>query len=102
MGDDGIRRKDGQRLEITVAASNNSVVIRPVFDVIEQQWRDIGVQLNNRAADNAFLGTAYADDTVEIFGTRQFLYGGLGAAYGIEESPMQIGRAPCRARKANA
>lgn len=35
MGDDGIRRKDGQRLEITVAASNNSVVIRPVFDVIE-------------------------------------------------------------------
>src|SRR5690625_2656470 len=88
MGDDGIRRKDGQRLEITVAASNNSVVIRPVFDVIEQQWRDIGVQLINRAADNAFLGTAYADDTVEIFGTRQFLYGGLGAAYGIEESPM--------------
>jgi len=90
VGDDGIRYKDGQRLEITVAASNNSVVIRPVFDVIEQQWRDIGVQLINRAADNAFLGTAYADDTVEIFGTRQFLYGGLGAAYGIEESPMLL------------
>lgn len=88
VASDGIREKNGERLEITVAASNNSVVIRPAFEVIEQQWREIGVQLINRAADNAFLGTAYADDTVEIFGTRQFIYGGLGAAYGVEESPM--------------
>lgn len=88
VGSDGIREKDGQRLEITVAASNNSVVIRPAFEVIEQQWREIGVALVNRAADNAFLASAYADDSVEIFGTRQFIYGGLGAAYGVAESPM--------------
>lgn len=81
VGADGIREKDGQKLEITVASSNNSVVIKPAFELIEQQWREIGVKLVNRAADNSFLTNAMVDDQIEFFGTRQFAYGGLGPVY---------------------
>ena len=81
VGADGIREKDGKKLEITVASSNNSVVIKPAFELIEQQWRQIGVQLVNRAADNSFLTNAMVDDQIEFFGTRQFAYGGLGPVY---------------------
>lgn len=81
VGADGIREKDGKKLEVTVASSNNSVVIKPAFELIEQQWRQIGVQLVNRAADNSFLTNAMVDDQIEFFGTRQFAYGGLGPVY---------------------
>ncbi|MDQ0848068.1 peptide/nickel transport system substrate-binding protein [Arthrobacter sp. B3I9] len=81
-GADGIRAKDGQKLEVTVTSSNNSVVIKPAFELIEQQWREIGVKLVNRAADNTFLATAMKDPNVEFFGTRQFVYGGLGPVFG--------------------
>ncbi|WP_160663385.1 ABC transporter substrate-binding protein [Pseudarthrobacter sp. ATCC 49987] len=82
VGSDGIRAKDGQKLEVTVTSSNNSVVIKPAFELIEQQWRKIGVKLVNRAADNAFLATSMKDPNVEFFGTRQFAYGGLGPVFG--------------------
>ena len=81
VGADGIREKDGEKLAITVATSNNSVVIKPAFELIEQQWRDLGVKLVNRAADNTFLVNALVDDKVEFFGTRQFALGGLGPVY---------------------
>ncbi len=81
VGPDGTREKDGVKLEITVASSNNSVVIKPAFELIEQQWREIGVALNNRAGDNTFLTTALPDPDVEFFGTRQFIYGGLGPIF---------------------
>jgi peptide/nickel transport system substrate-binding protein len=82
MGKDGFRHKDGKRLEITVAASNNSVVIKPAFELIEQFWRQIGVKLVNRAGDNTFVAQAQTSDKTEIFGTRQFAYGGLGPVFG--------------------
>ncbi len=82
VGADGIREKDGQKLEVTVTSSNNSVVIKPAFELIEQQWREIGVKLINRAADNTFLATAMIDPNIEFFGTRQFAYGGLGPVFG--------------------
>ncbi|GAA3672781.1 ABC transporter substrate-binding protein [Arthrobacter ginkgonis] len=81
-GADGVREKDGKKLEVTVTSSNNSVVIKPAFELIEQQWREIGVKLVNRAADNTFLATAMIDPNIEFFGTRQFAYGGLGPVFG--------------------
>lgn len=88
VGSDGIREKDGTKLSVTVTSSNNSVVIKPAFELIEQQWRQIGVQLNNRAADNTFLTTAMPDPNVEFFGTRQFIYGGLGPIFEPAENTM--------------
>ena len=88
VGSDGIREKDGRKLSVTVTSSSNSVVIKPVFELIEQQWRQIGVQLNNRAGDNTFLTTAMPDPDVELFGTRQFIYGGLGPIFEPAENTM--------------
>jgi len=89
-GADGIREKDGKKLEVTVTTSNNSVVIKPAFELIEQQWREIGVKLINRAADNTFLATALQDPKVEFFGTRQFAYGGLGPVFGPETNTQTL------------
>jgi peptide/nickel transport system substrate-binding protein len=89
-GSDGIREKDGKKLEVTVTSSNNSVVIKPAFELIEQQWREIGVKLVNRAADNTFLATALQDPKVEFFGTRQFAYGGLGPVFGPETNTQTL------------
>lgn len=90
VGADGIREKDGQKLELTVTSSNNSVVIKPAFELIEQQWRELGVKLINRAADNTFLATAMIDKNTEFFGTRQFAYGGLGPVFGPENNTQTL------------
>jgi peptide/nickel transport system substrate-binding protein len=89
-GADGVRAKDGKKLEVTVTSSNNSVVIKPAFELIEQQWRELGVKLVNRAADNTFLATALQDPKVEFFGTRQFAYGGLGPVFGPETNTQTL------------
>lgn len=90
VGADGVREKDGQKLELTITSSNNSVVIKPAFELIEQQWREIGVKLNNRAADNTFLATAMIDPNIEFFGTRQFAYGGLGPVFGPKNNTQTL------------
>ncbi|MBV1779351.1 ABC transporter substrate-binding protein [Paeniglutamicibacter sp. ABSL32-1] len=90
VGADGVREKGGQKLEITITSSNNSVVIKPAFELIEQQWREIGVKLINRAADNTFLTTAMIDPNIEFFGTRQFAYGGLGPVFGPENNTQTL------------
>ena len=90
VGTDGIREKDGEKLQVTVTSSNNSVVIKPAFELIEQQWRQIGVKLVNRAADNTFLATAMIDPNIEFFGTRQFAYGGLGPVFGPESNTQTL------------
>ncbi len=94
VGADGIREKDGQKLELTITSSNNSVVIKPAFELIEQQWREIGVKLINRAADNTFLTTAMIDPNIEFFGTRQFAYGGLGPVFGPENNTQTLNADP--------
>ncbi|MGL3804475.1 ABC transporter substrate-binding protein [Paeniglutamicibacter sp. R2-26] len=93
-GADGIREKDGQKLEVTITSSNNSVVIKPAFELIEQQWRELGVKLVNRAADNTFLATAMIDPNIEFFGTRQFAYGGLGPVFGPANNTQTLNADP--------
>lgn len=85
VGEDGVREKDGQQLEVTVTSSNNSVVMKPGLELVEQHWRDIGVRSNGRLSDHAFFVTAMSDDQVEAIGTRAFIYGGLGPKFGSEQ-----------------
>lgn len=85
VGENGVREKNGQPLEVTVSSSNNSVVMKPALELVEQQWRAIGVRSNGRLADHAFFITAMSDDQVEAIGTRSFMYGGLGPKFGSEQ-----------------
>ena len=81
VGSDGIRVKDGQRLEIAIAASSRSVVIKPAFEFIEAEWRKIGVALTNNAGDSAVFAAALGDAQYPIVGSRQFYLGGLGPLF---------------------
>lgn len=78
VGADGIREKDGQRLELVVGATSNSVAIKPGLEFVAQEWRRIGVALDNRAGDNTFAAKAFAEADVPLVGTRFFNWGSLG------------------------
>ena len=44
VGPDGIRVKDGQRLEFTISTQTESTNGKAVETVVQRQWRDVGVQ----------------------------------------------------------
>lgn len=84
VGSDGIREKDGEKLAISVAASSRSVVIKPVFEFIESEWRKLGVALTNNAGDSTIFATALGEPTYPAVGSRQFYLGGLAPLFSAE------------------
>lgn len=85
-GDDGIRVKDGKRLSISVAASPRSVVIKPAFEFIEQEWRKIGVELVNNSGDSTIFANALGDRTYPLIASRQFYSGGLSPLFSTSDN----------------
>ena len=58
MGDDGIREKDGRRLEVRFLASQNNSVLKTLLPMLEVSWRKIGAELRtNTISFNALLTT---------------------------------------------
>ncbi|MGU3500554.1 ABC transporter substrate-binding protein [Mycobacterium sp. C31M] len=88
VGPDGIREKDGKKLELTLAASNQSVVFRPAFEFIESGWRELGVALVNRAGDTTLFNQANTDPAVPLLGTRTGYNIGLGLLFGRENGNL--------------
>ena len=91
-GADGVREKDGTKLNVTLAASNQSVVFRPAFELIESQWRQLGVALKNRAGDMTFFNTSGTDASTTLFGTRIQYNIGLGLLFGRAKSNVTFAR----------
>lgn len=54
-GEDGIRAKDGERLSLDVYASNAQPLSKPNLELVAQQLRTIGVELNVKTADSATI-----------------------------------------------
>ena len=46
VGEDGIREKDGERLVVRVNALNIIVVNKPAFELVQQDLRKIGIELD--------------------------------------------------------
>ncbi|MDV3124984.1 ABC transporter substrate-binding protein [Mycobacterium sp. 21AC1] len=92
VGSDGIREKDGKKLNLTLAASNQSVVFRPAFEFIESGWRDIGVALQNRAGDTTLFNAANTDPSTPLLGTRTGYDNGLGLLFGRENGNLTFAR----------
>lgn len=88
VGPDGIREKDGKRLDVTLAASNQSVVFRPAFEFIESGWRELGVALVNRAGDTTLFNQANTDPATPLLGTRTGYNIGLGLLFGRENGNL--------------
>ncbi|MFE7843753.1 TIGR04028 family ABC transporter substrate-binding protein [Microbacterium sp. NPDC057407] len=61
VGDDGIREKDGERLSLTVYEAAPQPLSKQTLELIAQQLKEIGVELNVKAAD---AGT-YAEDITD-------------------------------------
>lgn len=94
VGSDGIREKDGQKLNLTLAASNQSVVFKPAFEFIESSWRDLGVGLVNRAGDTTFFNASNTDPATPLLGTRTGYNIGLGLLFGRDNGNLTFAPNP--------
>lgn len=92
VGGDGIREKDGKKLNLTLAASNQSVVFRPAFEFIETGWRELGVALQNRAGDTTLFNAANTDPSTPLLGTRTGYNNGLGLLFGRENGNLTFAK----------
>jgi peptide/nickel transport system substrate-binding protein len=91
-GSDGVREKDGKKLNLTLAASNQSVVFRPAFEFIESEWRELGVALQNRAGDMTFFNASSSQSSTPLFGTRIQYNIGLGLLFGRPKSNLTFAK----------
>lgn len=66
---DGIREKNGTPLELVIAATAQDQSAKQVFELITQQWAEIGVRLNATVGDRAFSAKAKTDPAVPLYTT---------------------------------
>jgi peptide/nickel transport system substrate-binding protein len=67
-GADGIRIKNGQRLELIAVAPSGSAISRVVFGILQQNWKAIGVDLVEKQYPPSILGANYADGGILMTG----------------------------------
>jgi len=60
-GADGIREKDGRKLELSVFVSGPQPLSKQTLELVAQQWTKIGVRLNVRPADSGTQAAALKD-----------------------------------------
>ncbi|MFF2083877.1 ABC transporter substrate-binding protein [Nocardia sp. NPDC058176] len=82
-GADGIREKDGQKLEFSIAGSTQGSGVVPAAAYLTQQWKQLlGVRLINRTGDDTFFTTADASSDVGGKIQRSSLEAGLRTLFG--------------------
>lgn len=63
VGADGIREKDGQKLTIKFAATEENSVLETLIPMITKSWKEIGVELKQTTVDFNTLLSMIADDS---------------------------------------
>ncbi|WP_350347909.1 TIGR04028 family ABC transporter substrate-binding protein [Agromyces sp. G08B096] len=61
VGADGIRERDGERLSLTVYEAKPQPLSKQTLELVSQQLKEIGVELNVKAADSG----SYAEDILD-------------------------------------
>ena len=67
-GPDGIRVKNGQRLQLVAAGTTGSAIDRVIFGVLEQNWKAIGVDLIEKQYPPSIFGANYASGGIVMTG----------------------------------
>jgi peptide/nickel transport system substrate-binding protein len=68
MGPDGIRQKDGRRLSLVMAGYNGSATINAAQEVIQREWKDIGVEIEIKNYPSDLLYAPAAEHGIEQSG----------------------------------
>lgn len=93
QGPDGIRRKDGKKLNLTVPQSAQQVALGPAWEYIAQKWRkELGVVLDVRN-DPSFATAANLDVNVPIVVSRTSIIS-LGQSFGGAGNTALLGSPP--------
>jgi len=92
-GPDGIRRKDGKKLRLTVPQSLQQVALGPAWEFLTLEWRkELGIELDVRR-DSAFAAQAAQDVNVPIALGRTSVCS-LGQALGGPGNTALLGSPP--------
>jgi len=90
---DGIRHKDGKKLNLTVPQSAQQVALGPAWEYIAQQWRkELGIVLDVRN-DPSFATAAQQDVNVPIVVSRTSIVS-LGQTFGGPGNTALLGSTP--------
>jgi peptide/nickel transport system substrate-binding protein len=66
MGDDGIREKDGQKLEVKFLVSQDVPALETLIPMFKSAWNSIGIDLKQSSVDyNTVLSTISDDEQVD-------------------------------------
>ena len=71
-GDDGIREKDGQKLEIKFLASADNPVIEMILPMIKKTWGDLGADVKESVVDWTTLSDTVSSDNLDRSGWNVF------------------------------
>lgn len=63
LGSDGVRRRDGETLRVTIASNQNQPFAGELGDYLVNQLAELGIEVENRAGDNSFIQYARSFDT---------------------------------------
>lgn len=92
-GSDGIREKDGQKLELEIPQSAQQAALGGAWEYIAQQWRqELGVVLNVRN-DASFAAAAATDPTVPLTLSRISIVS-LAQQFGVKGNTAIIAEDP--------
>jgi peptide/nickel transport system substrate-binding protein len=82
VGAGGVRQKDGQRLQLVIPGNvNQQPAVLLSWAYIQEQWRQIGVEVDIRSGDVIFSTTARTDARVPLMPLRTYEWGGLASLF---------------------
>lgn len=70
---DGVRQKDGKKLELTLTTIKDSEYER-VIATVEKQWQRLGIQTNRKVVDTSSLASTFVQDTLQARNYDVLLY----------------------------
>ncbi|MGB2078413.1 MAG: ABC transporter substrate-binding protein, partial [Vibrio sp.] len=81
-GDDGIFMKEGDRFELTLTTYADRPELTLVATAIQDQWRQIGVDLNIDVTNSSMIPAGHQDDSLEV--------ALIARNYGVIANPLAV------------
>lgn len=87
VGSDGVREKDGVKLEFTFTGADESPVTNPLISVATENWKELGVKFKTEVVDFNTLVAKQKNGDYDMF----FMAYGMQADPGCEQQYMTTG-----------
>jgi peptide/nickel transport system substrate-binding protein len=95
MGPDGIRQKDGRPLSLLMAGYNGSATVNAAQEVIQREWKDVGVEIEIKNYPSDLLYAPAAEHGIEQSGKFDAIFESWGNGSDPDDAVLfECGSAP--------